>query len=82
MRENIGQIIRRDRIERNLTMDDYGAVYDVSAPAIFKFEKGEIRPSLKLWMRIARDAGVSERLAVLLWLRFELPPRYKKYVEP
>lgn len=78
----LDRVVARHRAELKLTQDKYGAKYGVSGPAVFKFEKGDVRPSLELWMRIAADAGIPERRAVLMWVRERLPPQYRRFVEP
>lgn len=77
----LGEIIFRSRRATDLTQDEYGAKYNVSGPAIFKFEKGFVRPSLDLWLQMAKDADVTERRAVLLWLKSKLPVKYQGYIE-
>ena len=77
----IGDIINKTRKELSVTQDEYGARHSVSGPAIFKFEKGYVRPSLPLWLAMAADADVSERRAVLLWVRSKLPQKYQRCVE-
>jgi DNA-binding XRE family transcriptional regulator len=69
------------RHKLNLTQDKFAARYDVSGPAIFKFEKGYVSPSLPLWLKIARDAGVSEREAVLMWAKAKLPKEYEDFID-
>jgi len=81
MKNYLGDIIYQSRLEQDLTQDQYGAKYSVSGPAIFKFEKGYVRPSLELWLRMALDAGISERRSVLLWLKSKLPENYQDYIE-
>lgn len=81
MESYIGDIIYRARLKRKITQDEYGQVYSVTGPAIFKFEKNYVRPSLKLWLLMAKDAELSERRAVLLWLKSKLPVKYQEYVE-
>ncbi|MCH7981679.1 MAG: helix-turn-helix transcriptional regulator, partial [Proteobacteria bacterium] len=73
--------ILKSRLAMGLTQDEFGLRYSVSGPAIFKFEKGFVRPSLKLWLRIARDAELTERRAVLMWLQSKIPPQYQQYVD-
>ena len=73
--------ILKSRLAMGLTQDEFGQHYDVSGPAIFKIEKGFVRPSLKLWLRIAQDAELTERRAILLWLQSKLPPQYQQYVD-
>lgn len=81
MKNYLGDIIYRSRLAADLTQDEYGAKYNVSGPAIFKFEKGYVRPSLELWLQMAKDAEITERRAVLLWLKSKLPNQYQDYVE-
>jgi len=81
MHRFIGDIIQKHRRGTGMTQDEYGSRYGVSGPAIFKFEKGYVKPSLGLWMRIAEDAGISPPWAVRIWLKDSLPEKYKEYVE-
>lgn len=80
-RHMLGEIIHKHRTQIDVPQDQYGAKYGVSGPGIFKYEKGYIRPSLKVWMPMAADAGVPERRAVLVWLKWGLPEKYQEYVE-
>lgn len=77
----LGEIVYRSRIDNDLTQDEFGSRYNVSGPAVFKFEKGYVRPSLELWLKMAADAGIPERRSVLLWLKSKLPAEYQEYVE-
>ncbi|MCX8037173.1 MAG: helix-turn-helix transcriptional regulator [Candidatus Sumerlaeia bacterium] len=80
--ENIlGVRIAEAREKLGLTQDQFGARYGVSGPAIFKFEKGYVKPSLDLWMKIARDCDIPEKKAVLLWIRVKLPKEYQSYID-
>lgn len=81
MKNYLGDIIYQSRLDLNLTQDQFGSRYSVSGPAVFKFEKGYVRPSLELWLRMALEAGITERRAVLLWLKSKLPEQYQDYVE-
>lgn len=81
MKNLLGDVIYQSRLDQDLTQDQYGAKYNVSGPAIFKFEKGYVRPSLELWLRMASDAGITERRSVLLWLKSKLPDQYQDYIE-
>ncbi|NUP88551.1 MAG: helix-turn-helix transcriptional regulator [Candidatus Sumerlaeia bacterium] len=74
-------MIYEKRIALGLTQDQFGAKYDVSGPAIFKFEKGYVNPSLKLWMRMAADFDLSEGVAVLLWAKAKLPTEYQELID-
>lgn len=77
----LGKLIYERRLEQGLTQDQFGSKYDVSGPAIFKFEKGYVNPSFKLWMRMAADFEIGEGLAVLLWAKAKLPPEYQDLIE-
>lgn len=69
----ISEAIRMHRENLGLTQDEYGRRYSVSGPAVFKFERGYVTPSLAVWRRIAADAGIRHNLAVLEWARAKLP---------
>ncbi|MCL5271402.1 MAG: helix-turn-helix domain-containing protein [bacterium] len=81
MKNYLGDIIYSSRQKENLTQDQYGSRYNVSGPAIFKFEKGYVKPSLELWLKMAADAGISQRRAVLLWVKSKLPDEFQDYIE-
>lgn len=81
MENFLGEIIYDSRLKLDMTQDQYGAKYNVSGPAVFKFEKGFVRPSLELWLQMAADAGIPERRAVILWLKSKLPREYQDYLE-
>jgi DNA-binding XRE family transcriptional regulator len=81
MKNYLGNIIYDSRHQGNLTQDQYGSKYSVSGPAIFKFEKGYVKPSLDLWLKMARDAEISERRAVLLWVKSKLPDEFQDFIE-
>jgi DNA-binding XRE family transcriptional regulator len=81
MKNILGTRILEYRESLNSTQDQFGAKYSVSGPAIFKFEKGYVKPSLELWLKIARDFGLNDRRAVLLWIKAKLPDKYQKHVE-
>ena len=72
----LGCRILEFRKTNKLTQADLAAKYDVSGPAIFKFEKGYVTPSLRLWQKMAEDFGIPEKEAVTLWAREKLPPRF------
>jgi len=63
------------RKSNKLTQADLAQRYEVSGPAVFKFEKGFVTPSLKLWQKIAADMDIPEKEAVLLWIKEKLPER-------
>ena len=79
--KTLADTIYKSRLAMGLTQDELGQRYDVTGPAIFKFEKGFVRPSLKLWLRIAQDADLTERRAVLMWIQTKLPQEYQQYVD-
>jgi DNA-binding XRE family transcriptional regulator len=81
MKNYLGEIIYENRQTADLTQDQYGSRYSVSGPAIFKFEKGYVKPSLELWLKMAADAAISQRRAVLLWVKSKLPEEYQEYIE-
>lgn len=80
-RNEIAEIIYKTRRTRSMTQDEFGNQYQVSGPAIFKFEKGYVKPSLELWLKIAKDAELTERWATLLWLQLLLPKQYREHVD-
>jgi len=77
----LGRFILAARQSEDLTQDQYGRLFDISGPAIFKFERGYVTPSLEVWIKIADRAGLSRRRAVLLWVRAKLPAAYRPYIE-
>jgi len=81
MRGEIGTLISKSRAQSGLTQDQFGRKYNVSGPAIFKFEKGYVKPSLDLWLQMAKDAGVDEQTAVLMWARAKLPRKYQSFID-
>lgn len=81
MKNFLGEIIYESRQKENLTQDQYASKYSVSGPAIFKFEKGFVRPSLDLWLKMASDAGITQRRAVLLWVKSKLPDAFQEFIE-
>ena len=81
MDKEIGSLIAQNRKEVGLTQDQYGKKYNVSGPAIFKFERGQVKPSLILWLKMAKDLNVTENKAVLMWVRRLLPKKYQGFIE-
>lgn len=77
----IGEKIMEYRASVGMTQDQFGARYEVSGPAIFKFEKGYVKPSLNLWMKIAKDFGMSDKKGVLLWIKSKLPEKYQNLID-
>ncbi len=80
MKKDISQLIIDSRANLELTQDQFGRKYSVSGPAVFKFEKGYVKPSLELWLRMARDMKLTEEEAVLVWVRAKLPKKYRDFV--
>jgi transcriptional regulator with XRE-family HTH domain len=64
-----------------LTQDQFGLRYGVSGPAVFKFEKGYVKPSLELWLKMAADCDIPEKKALLLWIKAKLPREYQSYID-
>ena len=81
MQNIIGSRIAESREQLGLTQDQFGARYGVSGPAIFKFEKGYVKPSLDLWLKMARDCDIAEKKAVLLWVKAKLPEEYQAFID-
>jgi len=80
MKSEIGALIAECREKSGLTQDQFGQKYSVSGPAIFKFEKGYVKPSLDLWLQFAKDLNITEQHAVLLWIKAKLPKKYQSFV--
>jgi transcriptional regulator with XRE-family HTH domain len=78
---SLGKLVTNARMAEGSTQKDFGARYGVSRAAIARFETKSLTPSLKLWMRMAQDVGLSEQFAVLTWIKARLPERFEKYVE-
>jgi DNA-binding XRE family transcriptional regulator len=81
MENRIGKTIERYRKSLSKTQDQLGSMYSVTGPAIFKFEKGYVKPSLELWMRIAYDAGLTPKKALVCWIKDKLPEQYLEIFE-
>ena len=81
MQNIIGARIAESRERLGLTQDQFGARYGVSGPAIFKFEKGYVKPSLELWLKMARDCDIAEKKAVLMWVKAKLPEEYQSFID-
>ncbi len=59
MKENMGQIIRRLRKERNLTQEELAEQLNISAQAISKWENGTSMPDISQVVPLANYFGVS-----------------------
>ena len=80
--ENIlGEEIYENRTSLGLTQDQFGAKYHVTGPAIFKFEKGYVKPSLNLWLLMSKDFDIPEKRAVLMWVKSRLPEEYQDLIQ-
>lgn len=77
----IAEVVAMDRKSERLSQEKYGLSFGVSGPAILKIEKGQMRPGLDLWCRMAWAMGISDRKAVLMWLREGLPADRKRYID-
>lgn len=77
----IGEAIYENRINQGLTQDQFGSKYDISGPAVFKFEKGYVKPSLDLWIKMSADFKIPEKTAVLMWLKSRLPEKYQGLIQ-
>lgn len=80
MEHSLGKRVQDMRRRLRMTQDQFGTKYGVSGPAIFKFEKNYVKPSLELWMRMAEDCGMNEHQAVLLWIKAKLPEQYHEHI--
>ncbi|MCX7012717.1 MAG: helix-turn-helix transcriptional regulator [Candidatus Sumerlaeota bacterium] len=66
------------RKRQKLTQDEFGRQYGVSGPGIFKFEKGFITPTLKVWMKMSADMGIPRKTAVLMHIHDKLPEEHRE----
>ncbi len=81
MENLIGQEIYENRLKTNLTQDEFGAKYGVSGPAVFKFEKGYVKPSFDLWLKMAKEFGIEEKKSVLMWAKSRLPDSFQDLID-
>lgn len=81
MKNFLGEAIYSHREVMSMTQDQFGSRYSVSGPAIFKFEKGYVKPSLQLWLKMAKDFDIPERKAVLMWVKSKLPEEYQDFID-
>jgi DNA-binding XRE family transcriptional regulator len=77
----VGEAIFKHRKKIGMTQDQFGAKFHVSGPAIFKFEKGYVRPSLDVWLKIAEDIKIPRSHAVLMWLKDRLPDEFSNLID-
>ena len=80
MEESISKIIRQKRRDMGLTLTRLADRFGVSAPAIHKFERGQMTPSFDLWMKMAAHFDLSEPEAVLLWVQAKLPLEHQQRI--
>jgi len=80
MNNLIGDEIYEYRISQGFTQDQFGVKYGVSGPAVFKFEKGYVKPSLELWLTMAKDFNIDEKKALLMWIKSRLPEKYQDLI--
>jgi len=81
MPKHIAQQLLRYRKRLKVTQDQLASEYGVSGPAVFKFEKGYVLPSLKLWVPMAKAMGIGRRQAVLMHVKDKLPEQYKAFIQ-
>ncbi len=81
MLTTIGEAIYACRIKQGLSRNEFALKYVITGPAVFKFEKGHMRPKLELWLKMARDSKIPEMTAVLLWLKSRLPERLQNLIQ-
>ena len=79
--EEIGDLIYTHRKRMKLSQQAFGDRFEVSSPAIFKFEHKHLFPSMALWMRIAKEIGINEEEAMLTWIKSRLPENFKHLVK-
>lgn len=77
----IGEAIFQHRKRAGMTQDQFGAKFRVTGPAIFKFEKGFVRPSLEVWLKIAEDMDIARSHAVMMWMKDRLPEEFTRLID-
>ena len=78
MAKLIAPRLLRHRKKAKITQDQFGQKYKISGPAVFKFEKGYVTPSLELWLKMAKDMGIPVKTAVLMHVHDKLPEEQKQ----
>jgi DNA-binding XRE family transcriptional regulator len=78
---DLPQMILEHRIALNMTQSQYGRMFGISGPAIFKFEKGYVNPSFSLWMEMATKMELGEGDAVLIWVKAKLPGESRDMID-
>ena len=81
MAKLIAQQLLRYRKRLKVTQDQLGSEFNVSGPAVFKFEKGYVVPSLKLWLKLAKAINIEPCRAVLMWAKDKLPKQFKAFIQ-
>ena len=64
MKENMGQIIKRLRKERNLTQEELAEQLNISAQAISKWENGTSMPDISQQSYFVRRRRISLKKAI------------------
>ncbi len=77
----IAQQLLRYRKRMKITQEQFADEFGVSGPGIFKFEKGYVIPSLKLWLKMAKMLGIERRQAVLMRVKDKLPEQFKAFIQ-
>lgn len=77
----IGQAIFEHRKKTGYTQDQFGKKINISGPAVFKFERGFVRPSLDVWLQIATDMNLDREYAVLMWMKDRLPDEFAHLID-
>lgn len=71
--KEVGKNLKRIRLLKNLSLKDAGLLLNMSAPAVSKYEKGEIHPNSQKLIEFANAYGVK----VLDLLKSYNPPEMK-----
>lgn len=71
--KEVGKNLKRIRLLKNLSLKDAGSLLNMSAPAVSKYEKGEIHPNSQKLIEFANAYGVK----VLDLLKSYNPPEMK-----
>jgi DNA-binding XRE family transcriptional regulator len=79
-KQTISEVVSEIRVKTNLTQDDFGKLFGVSGPAIYKIEKGKMVPSFHLWLSICEAGNISKPFAVRLWAIAQVPLEYQELV--
>ena len=72
MRNDLGEIIRRQRVIMSLTLAELAERSGVSASHLGRIERGERFPSARILRRLARPLGVEEG-ELMIWANYLSP---------